>query len=387
MEKLVGNLFGDFIKDSVFKNRKLLTWTWIPTKDFIVHRKKELEMIAKTLSPLLQRESPSNCIIYGPPGSGKTVSVMIVKKDIEEIEEKNNYKIIYVKCGEYRTKYQILAKIGDTLSFGYSGTNTSKYYELLKKFLKDNLIVLILDEMDKIQDGNDTVFNFTRLENLSLIGIANNLNFTKDYETNTLSSLSERTIMFNRYNAMQLRDILKKRAKEGFHSNVISEGVINKCAALAAQEHGDARKALDLLRASGEIADDEKSKKILETHVDKAEKKLDLDLIVEAVKNIPLHSKILLSSIIDSYYNINGEQATWTGSIYITYEKKCKNYGIKALTQRRISDLISELDDLGIIKAMPISHGRYGKTREISMELGEKCLQEVQKIFDINQIP
>ncbi len=325
MENGFGNLFGDFNKESVFKNRKYLTWTWIPTKNLIVHRKKELTDIAKMLYPLLRSESPSNFIIYGTPGSGKTVSVRIVMKDIEEIGEKKNYKIIYVKCGEYRTTYQILAKIGDILSFGYSGTNTSKYYELMKKFLRSNLIVLVLDEMDKIIEGNDTIFNFTRLENLSLMGIANNLNFTKEYEKNTLSSLSERTIIFNKYDANQLKDILEKRAIEGFKKGTFSNKVINKCAALAAQEHGDARKALDLLRASGEVADDQGSKKILETHIDMAEKKLDLDVMVEAVKNIPLHSKLLLSATIHRFYVANKEdrQPISTGTIYMTYENKC----------------------------------------------------------------
>ena len=40
--------------------------------------------------------------------------------------------------------------------------------------------------------------------------------------------------------------------KIALHQDVIGDGVIEMCAALAAQEHGDARCALDLLRVSAE---------------------------------------------------------------------------------------------------------------------------------------
>ena len=43
----------------------------------------------------------------------------------------------------------------------------------------------------------------------------------------------------------------------------------------------------------------------------------------------------------------------------------CNTNGTSILTQRRISDLISELDMLGLINARLISKGRHGRTREI----------------------
>ena len=57
---------------------------------------------------------------------------------------------------------------------------------------------------------------------------------------------------FNPYDAQQLQDILRERVKIALHQDVIGDGVIEMCAGLAAQEHGDARCALDLLRVSTE---------------------------------------------------------------------------------------------------------------------------------------
>ena len=56
-----------------------------------------------------------------------------------------------------------------------------------------------------------------------------------------------------------------------------------------------------------------------------------------------------------------------TGDVYETYCNLCKSCGLKSLTQRRLSDLIAELDLLGIINAKVISKGRYGRTREIKI--------------------
>jgi hypothetical protein len=80
--------------------------------------------------------------------------------------------------------------------------------------------------------------------------------------------------VFPPYDAPQLCDILKQRADIAFNEGILDEGVIPLCAALAAQEHGDARRALDLLRVSGELADRENAEKVTERHVKMAQEKL-----------------------------------------------------------------------------------------------------------------
>ncbi|MCX6666993.1 MAG: hypothetical protein NTV74_01955 [Euryarchaeota archaeon] len=56
-----------------------------------------------------------------------------------------------------------------------------------------------------------------------------------------------------------------------------------------------------------------------------------------------------------------------TGDVYDLYGDLCKKTRTDSLTQRRIADLISEMDMLGIITARVISKGRYGRTKEIKM--------------------
>ncbi|MEM2022278.1 MAG: cell division control protein Cdc6, partial [Archaeoglobaceae archaeon] len=159
-----------------------------------------------------------------------------------------------------------------------------------------------------------------------------------------------------------------------FNKDVIEDGVIELCAAIAAQEHGDARKALDLLRVSAEIAEREGANKVKVEHVKMAIKKIEADYVAETVKTLPIHTKILLYGMI--LLSENQDKFT-TGEIYLIYRKLCSKISITPLTQRRISDLISELDMLGIVNSVVISKGRYGRTREVNIEADLSSIKTV----------
>jgi cell division control protein 6 len=147
--------------------------------------------------------------------------------------------------------------------------------------------------------------------------------------------------------------------------DVLDEYVIPLCAALAAREHGDARKALDLLRVSGEIAERESEIRINERHVRKAKDRIEADSIVEAVRTLPTQSKVLLYSII--LLEERKHRIITTGDVYELYSGLCNKTGLDTLTQRRVSDLLSELDLMGIISSKVVSKGRYGRTRQIHL--------------------
>jgi len=194
--------------------------------------------------------------------------------------------------------------------------------------------------------------------------------------------LGEEEILFPPYNALELQDILKQRGVLGFRPHVSSEEVIPKCAALAAQEHGDARRALDLLRVAGEIAERRSDKKITEKHVDMALEKIDYDRVIEFVKSLPKQTKLVLLSVI--ILDEKEQDNIQTGDVYSVYEDECKECGLHPLTQRRISDLLSELDMMGVINAKIISLGRYGRTREIKLNVSDRVRKKIKEILNSN---
>ncbi|MDY6774058.1 MAG: cell division control protein Cdc6, partial [Candidatus Nanohaloarchaea archaeon] len=183
------------------------------------------------------------------------------------------------------------------------------------------------------------------------------------------SSLSEEEIIFPPYNALELREILESRAEKGFSDEALEDGVISKCSALAAQEHGDARRALDLIRVAGELAERSEAETVTKSHVDRAQEKIERDRVVETVRSQPKHSKLVLYTILEMADGEDDEVAT--GDVYTEYKELCDEVDVSELTQRRVSGLISELDMLGVINAKVISKGRYGRTRQISVDLSE----------------
>jgi cell division control protein 6 len=220
-----------------------------------------------------------------------------------------------------------------------------------------------------------------------LVGITNDLTFRDRLDQRIKSSLGEEEVLFKPYNATQLKNILVERVNEGFIHSTVDPSAINKCAAIAAQEHGDARKALDLLRVAGELADRDGETTVTEAHVDMAERKLDIDRVAETIKSQPLHSQTILYSAIRCMGK-RQEAGNWadtrilTGDLFDAYSKTCAANGTKVLTQRRFSDLVGELDMLGIISTKVISKGRHGRTREITLAINGSALEKAKTFLE-----
>jgi cell division control protein 6 len=245
--------------------------------------------------------------------------------------------------------------------------------------------VIILDEVDKLK-GDEALYNLSRINSdleqakVSIVGISNDLKFTEFLDPRVKSSLGEENMIFPPYDAGQLRDILIQRTEIALAPNSIDNDVIPLCAALAAQEHGDARRALDLLRVSAELAERSNARIITKKCVKMAQNKIEIDRIVEVARTLPTQSKlVLLAILLQEKHNKSMETtgAITTGDVYEIYKQLCKKTRTDCLTQRRITDLISELDMLGIITARVISKGRYGRTREIKTSSSSNDLMEI----------
>ena len=396
MKNELDKIFESFDGNRIFKDKSILQSNYRP--DEIPHREEQIKQVASILAPVLRGEKTSNLFLYGKTGTGKTLSILYVRDELLKRAKKDsdfNLRIEYLNCKlkkvsdtEYRILAEMIKKLGGKVPNTGLPTETvySKFIELIDQ--EKQFLVFILDEIDQAvkKISSDFLYNLTRLNSelsksqMCFVGISNDLTFLEGLDPRVRSSLSEEEIVFPPYNALQLQEILNKRSEEAFKEKVVQEGVIAKCAAFAAREHGDARRALDLLRISGEIAERDNSRKILMRHLDEANTKIERDKILDVIQTEPKQFQYVLHSII-TLFEKNKGNPIFTGDVYNFYEDVCLKNKAEVLTQRRVSDIIQEFDMLGIINVRVVSKGRGGRMREIKLAIARPIVEKAKEII------
>ncbi|MEM0157918.1 MAG: ORC1-type DNA replication protein [Thermoplasmataceae archaeon] len=355
-----------------------LKGSYIPDK--LPHREMEIDFLVKILASVMRDMKPSNVIVYGKTGTGKTSVVRLVSKLLQEAAGER-VRVMYLNCQIYDSPYSILINIVNSVSDPPNDTIPQLgwpldriYQEAVVRLEKSrHFYLLVLDEIDKIvtKSGGDSLYSILKLlddtvsSKLSLIGITNDTGFTEKLDPRVKSRLNNESLMFSPYNAVQIKDILKYRIEGIIKEGVVEESALNLCAAIGAQEHGDARKSLDLLRIAVELAIRDGKLKVTETEIYAARDKFDMNVLEEAIRSLPLHSKLVLLSATITQEMSRG--LMMTGEIFENYRNLCFELGFSPLSSRRISDVISELEEFGLLNSSTRSLGRYGRTRFIKI--------------------
>jgi cell division control protein 6 len=385
---ILDDVFEKFVSNvRIFKDREVLRHDYLP--DRLPHREEQIRQLGETVAPVLKGARGSNVFIYGKTGTGKTAVTKYVLSHLEVKAKEFNapVKFCYVNCRMVGSEYRVFASLCQNMGFPipFTGLSIGEVFDRFRAGLDSTKIalIIILDEIDALikARGDNLLYELTRINETlcnskaSLIGISNDLRLKEFLDSRVFSSLSEEEIVFSPYDAGELRNILLERAESAFYSDALSDGALSICAALAAAEHGDARRALDLLRVAGEVAERKGATVIVEEHVREAEKHIEHNRVNEALKNLTLHSKIVVLSI----HHLREAEVNHaiTGEIYEVYNEVCGESGVTPLSQRRVSTLVNELDSMGLLNAKVVSMGRYGRTKKIRLEITRTLIRDV----------
>ena len=372
---------------SLIQNRDILHFTYIP--ETIQHRNSEQEKVTQSLLPILKQSRPSNLLVYGKPGTGKTLVVRKVLSKIQERVEKSNFpiKLVYANSKEETTLYGLLVNLGSQLGLeGKELPSTGLAISVVFKRILDMIeknhtnAVFVVDEIDYLahlvsKTGKDILYQLTRANerlnhgSLTLVGISNDLTFKEYLDPRVISTLGEEEIVFTNYTVDQIKKILEERIYGAFLENAVEESALNLCAAMSGREHGDARRAIDLLRVAGEIAEREQAEQVNEGHIREAAQKIEENKEVTSLKSYPLHEKLLIIAVMKT-------SGSSTGEIYSAYKDLCRSVRQKELTQRRITQMLSEIEMSGIISGRIVHQGIHGRTKKFKLTISPETIKD-----------
>lgn len=399
------SIFTQYIqkRKQIIKNRNILQTTYIPEQ--LPHRNTQIDRIASIIAMALNGDRPSNIMVYGMTGTGKTAVLNYIGKELKKIDpEEQKCSYVYVNCEVVDTAYGILYNIVSQIVINsqipFTGWSFEKLYsELIIQLDKlDKVFIVVLDEIDHmVSKKGDMIFYYLvkineNLKNskVSLVGISNNMKFGELLEPKAKSRLGEENLIFPPYTKEELEDILTERAKEALFDDVLDPSVIPYCAILAAKVNGDARVALNLLKTAADIAERNGEAIVTDAEVKSAKNSIEFNVVSEGLKTLSQQSKIILMSIIKNVEK--GTVVMTTGEVYTMYKNISEILGTSALTQRRVTDLISELDMMGFINASIKSLGRAGRTKEIELSIAKDIVAVFKndplfKSFESNKVP
>jgi cell division control protein 6 len=335
--------------------------------------------------------------VYGRSGSGKSTVVKFVCENLDE----DGISYAFVNLRKARTVFGcanlILRELGQASLKSAQGINTaieqiSSAVEQGLSNMKNNnntkLFVLVLDEFDvllydKRGKPSDFIYKLLVMEEklrekgylMCIVAISNNVMSDYEVDDRVRSRIGTSEVFFEPYTKQAVLAILKDRAAKAFSQPVGSE-ILQYCADQSSQEHGDARRAIDLLRVAAEIAG-KRGEKISKMHVDAALARLQRYRVSTTLSSASYHLKLTATALARISYL---SQEVWhsTSTVYNQYRHILEKGDTKPpLTYRRIAELLTELENMGLVTSHTSSKGRKGYGTEYKLVVAPDVIGKV----------
>jgi cell division control protein 6 len=382
-------------RNEIFKNRDLVDTDHVPDADRIIGRDEQIEQVAHEIGALVVGEPASSVLIFGKTGTGKSLVAKHVMGRVEAEADRRGVSVgtAYINCSQTDGPARVPRNIGRRINppesgvkFPSRGISTDEYYERLWSILNQHYdgVAITLDEVDRLRDDSPLMILSRARENgsidipISIVAISNKIDYRNQMNERTKSSFGHREYVFDPYDANQLREILRNRS-DAFHEGVIEEGVIPRVAALAAKEHGDARKGIELLFSLGKYAIRNGYDTISEEDVPKVREMAEAERLRDLITGLPAHSQHVIGAL--AALTISNSDEGWfrTSQVLDAYKKLCNEHAVDPVTHERVRQLLEELSFLEITESRNQHQGSKGQFNEHTLNKPPEIIKQIYR--------
>jgi len=371
---------------TLFANKSLLDPETIIGTDRIVGRDQQLADVVEIFKPVLTGDKVNDMMLYGPSGTGKSLIIEHVASETTELSEEYDigFGVFTLNCNSVKTfddvffslAKQVSAAVGSDVKVTKRGMSSNAKIDHMFDLFREHYdsVVVVLDEIDQLigRDPStpaysDVIYQLSRTTELGLeetdvavATISNNPTFMDDLDSRAYSSYHPTRVHFADYDSYQLAEILENR-KDAFKAGVVSDEVLRLCAALAAQDYGDARQAIDLFRDAGEIANRNGESSIEPDHVYKAETMEQKNALFEQVSGMTTNKKLALGSIVLCLnYTPSSVESVPGPAAYQVYEFVSRSVGADPKSSISFNRYLNEPDTYMMVHGRKESKGKKG---------------------------
>lgn len=370
-------------RKTVFENKQLVDSSTIVDHDRIYGRDEQLAAEARAFRDTLDGERPPDLLLYGPSGTGKTLTVKSVAENVKERAAADDIRFDFVAVNfktmeshsldraVWKLGRQAARKAGVAWDIPQKGVSTDAKYVRLYEIVDEHFdaLVFVLDEIDSLTGRADQdepaysrlLYSLSRVMAeehvdtlVSTVVITNHPKFRENLDSRTDSSYNPTGIHFSDYDANELVEILNRR-RDAFKDGALDDGVIELVAAYGAKNEGDARRAIDLLRDAGETANKNGETAVTEEHVHAANDLVVKNRVLEIVGGMSLQKKLSLYAAA-VVADIN-DGAAPSPVVYELYQEICQVTDRDIYTQETVNSHINKAGTYGVLESGRTSGG------------------------------
>ena len=223
-------------------------------------RDEDLKTMALFLSDVFKTGQARNLFIYGKPGTGKTVCIQYLLREIRRYADEQCAPLVavYVNAGKTRTPYYTMLEIVKELGLnvpnrGWQMFRLKKAFESARS---ERAIVVAIDEVDAIifKEKEPIVYYLNRQPKTTLILLSNKIEDAATLPNRALSTLQLKLLMLEPYTAEEAKTILAERVEKAFQPGIISDKLLDIVAKIASKAE-DIRLGFSILLSAGLFAE------------------------------------------------------------------------------------------------------------------------------------